>query len=85
MAAALEFRLQIGGIMVVGLKDMGHAIDNVDPMCRELFELARIVCHQTHLGHTESLQNDCRRPINPLIIVEAELSIGIDGIEAVVL
>ena len=76
---------QIGLVMAVGGKGVGNPFSYFDIVTFQSLDLGRVVGHQPHLVETATAQHVGGNPEKPLIGVETQLFIGLEGVEAVIL
>ena len=85
MPTAAAFRREIGTVVLVVGKAMRHPLDDFDAPLGKPLEFGRIVGQQPDLGKSELAQHFGGGKIKPFVGVEAELLVGVDRIETLVL
>ena len=85
MSAAFGFGQQVAAIVLVRRKHVRHALAHLDPMAGQRAHLGGVVCQQTHPGDIELSQHLHGGQIDALIIVKAQLFVGIDGVKTKIL
>ena len=76
------FRLQVTEVVGVGCHLDGHVLDDLESVGPESHTLHGVVGEQSHLMDAQVAQHLGSAAVVALIGLEAEVDVGIDGVEA---
>lgn len=82
---AVALRLQVAIVVFRGRHLNGHVLHNLQSVCLQAYALLGVVGHQAHLVHSEVAQHLRSAAVVALIGLEAEVGIGVHGVESLFL